>query len=124
MEVFIHKITGKGWVLLEDVDADSGYFISPELRKMHLPFETFQEDTTRDVESSLDSGTILKEQIEIKELYDQSRSDEVTDKFLYNVAEGVRKYGRNSTEETLKSIFEGTGVDASDVIDRALKEGY
>ncbi|MCB2168427.1 MAG: hypothetical protein KQI78_12265 [Deltaproteobacteria bacterium] len=101
MEVYIHKDTGKGWILIEELEDGSGYFVSPAPRKMQRPFDEFKGEEETDENVLIKKGIISKEQTQIYHLYRESRKDEIRDKVFSILQELVDEIGK---EEAIKVI--------------------
>lgn len=117
MEIYIHKQTGKGWLLIDEINADTGDFISPSSRRMQRPFSEFQDESESDVADLLRRGVITSAQIDALTTFEESRKEEFLEDVIQHFRDLIRQHGRAYAEQLAKERF--SEEIARYVLDRA-----
>ncbi len=120
MDVYIHKDTGKGWILIEELEDGTGYFVSPAPRKMQRPFDEFRDEEETDEDALIRNGIISKEQAQIYHLHQGLRKDEILEKATMILKEMVAMYGKEYTKNLIEREWKVDG--AKDLIDKISKD--
>ncbi|MFZ7128388.1 MAG: hypothetical protein ACOWWM_19715 [Desulfobacterales bacterium] len=107
MEVYIHKQTGKGWILIDVVDDQNGDFISPALRRMQRPFIEFENGAEGDVTRLLEEGVISPDQIDALAVHEESRKEEMFEDVIQHFRDMIEKHGKPYAERIAAERFSG-----------------
>ena len=86
--IYKNRKSGKHFILINEIDTDTGLFITPEGRVIELSFKLFQEDSFEDDEKNLlDNGIVTLEQVIKYEQYKENRDDEDIEEKVYIIVE-------------------------------------
>lgn len=96
-DIYIHKDTGKGWILIRENDFKNGTFISPNEKILIRPFSEFKDLSNKDTDNFLKDRTINNRQIEKYKQYWRNRKEEKVEKYITKVKELIIEYGKQDS---------------------------
>lgn len=129
--IYKHRKSGKHFILINEIDADKGLFVTPEsqvpegrpkYRVFELKFKDFQEDSFEDDEKNLlENRIVTLEQVIRYELYNKDRDDEHRDNLVDMIIEYAQQEGK-SLNDLLGSIDEMEKENGNDKLLNELRE--
>ena len=113
LTIYKNLKSGKHFILINEIDADIGLFITPQGKEKPLEFKLFQEDSFEDDEKNLlDNGIVTPEQVIRYELHNKDRADEGTDNLVDIIIEEAQLHGRiNALLDYINELEKEKGND-------------
>ena len=106
LTIYKNLQSGKHFIFINEIDADTGLFITPQGKERPLEFKFFQEDSFEDDEKNLlDNRIVTPEQVLKYQQYKKNRTDEDRVNFIDMIIEYAQQEGK-SLNDLLGTIGE------------------